>query len=100
MGKSYSMNIPFRKNAIKIEVRFKKYGNIFYDAIKSTFNSIVKELNLRKNEKIKLISSSSQIRIEIPAQVENIDKWDEYIERMIGIILKLRKIVDRHEFYY
>ena len=99
-GKSYSMNIPFRKNAIKIEVHFKKHGNIFYDAIEPTFNSIVKELNLRKNEKIKLISSPSQIRIEIPAQVENIDKWDEYIERMIGIILKLRKIVDRYEFCY
>lgn len=99
-GKSYNMNIPFRRNAIKIEVHFKKCGTIFYDAINADFDSIVKELRLGRYDKINLIPSPSQIRIEIPAQVENIDKWDEYIERMIGIILKLREIADRYEFCY
>lgn len=99
-GKSYNMNIPFRKNAIKIEVHFNKFGTIFYDAINADFDSIVKELPLEGYDKINLISSPSQIRVEIPAQVENIDKWDEYIERTIGIILKLREIADRYEFCY
>ena len=99
-GKSYYMNIPFRKKAIKIEVHFDKLGTIFYDAINADFDSIVKELPLEGYDKINLISSTSQIRVEIPAQVENIDKWDEYIERTIGIILKLREIADRYEFCY
>lgn len=99
-GKSYNMNIPFRRKAIKIEVHFKKFGTIFYDAINADLDSIVKELRLGRYDKINLIPSPSQIRIEIPAQVENIDKWDEYIERMIGIILKLREIADRYELCY
>lgn len=99
-GKSYNMNIPFRRKAIKIELHFKKFGTIFYDAINADLDSIVKELRLGRYDKINLIPSPSQIRIEIPAQVENIDKWDEYIERMIGIILKLREIADRYELCY
>lgn len=96
------MNVPFRKNNINIEVNFKKFGTIFYDAIDADFDSIVEELCLGKYDEIRLnqYSKYSQIRVKIPAQVENIDKWDEYIERMIGIILKLREIADRYEFCY
>ncbi|SCI86109.1 Uncharacterised protein [uncultured Ruminococcus sp.] len=101
-GKSYEMNVPFRKNNINIEVNFKKFKTIFYDAIDADFDSIVEELCLGKYYEISLnqYSTYSQIRVKIPAQVENIDKWDEYIERMIGIILKLREIADRYEFCY
>lgn len=99
-GKSYHMNIPFRKKAIKIELLFDKLGTVFYDAINADFDSIVKELRLGRYDKINLSSSPFKIEVEIPAQVKNIDKWDEYIERMIGIIPKLREIADRYEFCY
>ena len=99
-GKSYNMNIPFRRKAIKIEVKFRKDGNMFLDAITSDIKTIEKELYLGKYDTIKLISSPPQIRVEMPAQIANTKRWDEYIEKMIRIILKLREIVDRYEFCY
>ena len=99
---SYAMNIPFRKNDIKIEVHFKKNGNIFLDAIEKDFEAIEKELHLETYDKINLIHNTKtpQIRVEIPAQVINVEKWDEYIRKMIRIIVKLKEIVDRYKFCY
>lgn len=105
-GKSYNMNVPFRTNAIKIEVHFKQYGPIFYDAIIGDWQAIVEELNLEKYDEIELIEPEkskdlvTKIRVSIPAQVKSKDKWDEYVEEMTRIILKLREIVDRYEFCY
>jgi len=99
-GKSYNMNIPFRKKGIKVEVHFKTYGEIFYDAINCDLDKIKEELHLGPYEKISLIPSPCQIRVEIPAQVTNIDKWDEYIQKVITVILKLREIADRYEFCF
>lgn len=99
-GKSYNMNIPFRKDNIKIEVHFKRYQEIFYDCIKKDFDAIENELCLSEHDKVELIESPTQIRVQMPAQVKNIDKWGDYIDKMIKIILKLREIADRYEFCY
>lgn len=101
-GKSYNMNIPFRKFNIKIEIQFKQNKEIYFESIQRDFDEIEKEMQLGSYDKMSLSMEKkySQIRIEIPAQVKNIDKWDEYIEKMVRIIIKLREIADRYEFCY
>lgn len=99
-GKSYNMNIPFRSNNIKIEVHFKKYGEIFYDEIEKDFEKIIQELELEKYDKVELIQSPTQIIVTIPAKVTCTCNWDKYISKMIKIIVCLREIADRYECCY
>lgn len=101
-GKSYKMNVPFRKENIKIELQFKDKGGVFYKEIKKQKDTIKDELDLGKNDKFDLVEPSvktgcSQIRIEKLAKVANEEKWDVYIEWMIKNIVKLQAIADRLE---
>lgn len=102
-GRSYNMNIPFRRNNIKIEVHFKKYGEMFLDEIEKDFGiendyeKIRKELELEKYDEVEWIRSLSQIRVTIPAKVTNKCNWDKYISKMVKVIVRLREIVDEYD---
>lgn len=106
-GKPYYFNIPFRRTNLKIEVHFKKYGNIYYNEIKKDEIKIKDELSIYLGEYIKLTiiepspkSGISQIKIERPAQVKNVNMWDEYIDWIIAVVSKIRDIVDRYQNIY